>query len=757
MAGIAVASLMLAISFVVGLRKRRQLLVLAALFLASGLGHASLYTHHATPPTFQEAYWRTDEVEGRVVDAPAFWPGITYAQLWVSTGQGVALVRWSDPTGPVFPGQTVQFRGDATTLLGNFNFGLSAPEDYYRSLGVTHAVSVSGSALQVLDTPTWSLAYWLGRLRAWQGDLISRSAHPDTVPFLFAVWLGQRDRIEQAATQRYTDTGTAHMLSVSGLHVAIIYFSLEFLLAAFVRGPRLRAIIILVAVFAFAIIAGARPSTLRAAIVIAMYLSARLVNREPDAPTALGVSALLLLLWNPFLLRDAGALLSFASVASLLLYAEPLGNWLERRLHLPGRIAGPLAACLAVQVLTLPMSVTWFHVVSLSAPLANLVAVPLLDLVLWGCVGMVLAGGILPGLAELLGHAVWVPVAGIDFTVQWLAQFDNLSPLVTTPTTLALVCYYIAALLPSALLRPPPSGDAIMDTPPSRLLPRATTLVCIFLLVTSALLWRAPRPSAQVDVLDVGHGDAAVVFPPGGGALLIDGGDRSEYRDYGDSVVVPFLLAHGITRLDAIISTHPDRDHIGGLFRVLDAIPVDRVFLSGVPSGRPLEAGLVGRCREQGIPIERLGAGMVVEMGGARFDILHPPRGTWSDSTINNTSIVARLSWPTPDGEFSMLFPADIEASAEAIVADTACHSHILRVAHHGSATSSSAVFLDAVRPDIAIVSTRTTGRRQAMGPGVVERFEERGIPLWRTDLHGGLRIKGSTSRLLSARKERGW
>ena len=148
---------------------------------------------------------------------------------------------------------------------------------------------------------------------------------------------------------------------------------------------------------------------------------------------------------------------------------------------------------------------------------------------------------------------------------------------------------------------------------------------------------------------------------------------------------------------------------------------------------------------------------MVVEMGGARFDILHPPRGTWSDSATNNSSIVARVSWPTPDGEFSMLFPADIEASAEAIVADTACHSHILRVAHHGSATSSSAVFLDAVRPDIAIVSTRTTGRRQAMGPGVVERFEERGIPLWRTDLHGGLRIKGSTSRLLSARKERGW
>ena len=118
MAGIVMALLLLAVSWVARLRKRRQLLVLVALFLASGLGHAWLYIHHATPPTFQEAYWRTGEVEGRVVDAPAFWPGITYAQLWVQTGQGMALIRWSEPTGP----QT-RFAALSSSPI----FGLSCP------------------------------------------------------------------------------------------------------------------------------------------------------------------------------------------------------------------------------------------------------------------------------------------------------------------------------------------------------------------------------------------------------------------------------------------------------------------------------------------------------------------------------------------------------------------------------------------------------------------------------------------------------
>jgi competence protein ComEC len=756
--GIAAAGVTLAAAALLGNPRRRQTLLLVALFFAAGLLSTGARTALSPRFDFPDPYWKTGETLGRVLEAPVFWPGTDYAQLLVDTQEGVALLRWSDPVEPVFPGQEVRFRGDGTTLLGNVNFALSGPEDYYRVLGVTHAVSLSGNALRVESTPSLSIAYWLGRLRAWQGELFTRACPPDVLPFVFAVWLGQRDRLAPGDSRAYLETGTTHMLSVSGLHVAIVYFSLEFLLSAFIRRERARALLILVAVFAFALLAGARPSTLRAAFVIAMYLSARLVRREPDPPTALAVSALLLLVWNPLLLYDVGALLSFASVASLLCYADPMTQFLRRRLRLPERLAAPLAACLAVQVLTLPMTVSWFHVVSFSSPLANLIAVPLLDLVLWGCVAVVLAGALLPGTAPLFGHALWLPVAGIDWTVSSLARMDVLSQPMPSPTLPALVCYYLAVLLPLMLRRAAPTGDAL-PTPVSPLLaPRYGITAMALFLAASVLLWRPSPPTAQVDVLDVGHGDAAVVFAPEGGVVLIDGGDRSEYRDYGESVVVPFLLAHGVSRIDAIISTHPDRDHIGGLFTVLRTFPVGRVYLSAKASGKPLESGLITLCRERGIEVERLGAGDQLDTGGARFEVLHPPADGKVEASVNNTSIVARLSWQPPGAPpFSMLFPGDIEASAEEAVATQSPRATVLRVPHHGSFTSSSAPFLEAVQPGLAIVSTRTTARRDAMGPGVEQRFVDRAIPIYRTDTHGGLRITGSPPRLLSARELRGW
>jgi competence protein ComEC len=616
-------------------------------------------------------------------------------------------------------------------------------------------VQARGNAVRLVDTPRFSAVYWIGRLRAWQADLFASACPEQVRPFIFAVWLGQREHMEPQAAQAYIDTGTAHMLSVSGLHVAIIYYSIEFLLVMVIRRERPRAAVVLVAVVVYALLAGARAATLRAALVIAVYQSARLVRREPDAPTALAVAAFLLLVWNPALVFDVGALLSFASVASLLLYADPFTEWMHKQLRVPRPVAGPLAACVAVQALTLPMSAAWFHVLPLSAPLANLIAVPLLDAVLWCCVGVTLAGAILPAAAPLFGHAAWAPVAAIEGLINWLGSFDSLALLVPSPSLPAMLCFYGAMLLPVLMIR---KRRATEDMPVPLLVRWRVPAACVVLLGLSVVLWKPTPPRAQMDVLDVGHGDAAVVFPPGGGAVLVDGGDRTEFRDNGRAIVLPFLLAHGVTRLDAIIATHPDRDHVGGLFALIESIPVGRVILSAQGSTRPLETGLIALCRDKGIPIERMGAGEEWTLHGARFEVLHPPESGWVAPTVNETSLVMRLTWDTESGEpFSALLTGDVESAGELLLSQSDCRASVLRVPHHGSSTSSSAALLDAVAPQVGIVSTRTTNRRNAIGPGVAERYIERGIPLWRTDSHGGIRITGDPPGLLSARKVRGW
>lgn len=689
--------------------------------------------------------------------APAILSDTDYAQLLVDTDEGLALVRWTAPNAAVLPGDRVSFRGEGTTLLGNVNFGLRGVEDYHRGRGVAYTVSARASGVRVVEEGQFSLARMAGKLRQAQAALLQRASPPDVFPFLMAVWLGQRDRVERMASERYIETGTAHMLAVSGLHVGMVFFVLEFLLALVIRDGRKRALLILMAIGVFTLMTGARASTLRAAFMIALYLSARFVKREPDAATSLSLAAILFLLWDPRLLYDAGALLSFGSVASLLCYSDRIGSALARTFHLPFRWGNFLAPGIAVQVLTLPLVAIFFQVAPLAAPLTNLIAVPLLGVVLMACVMLSMAGAVLPDFAPLFGYLAWLPWQGIEWTVLGAARLEFLSWRVAPPTGFALACYYLAVLLPLAWAGPQLAMRELApgENAPPRRWPLPRLVLVAALMVAALLLWKPVPPHATVDFLDVGHGDAAVVYPPAGGAILIDGGDLTEYRDYGRLVVLPYLMAHGVTQLDAIICTHPDRDHVGGLFAVLEEMPVERLLLSSHASGRPLEAGLIAQCRNLNIPVERLGAGDSVTVGGALFETLHPPKGRYNPATINDSGVVFRLSWTTPGGHnFSALLTGDIESTAEALIAQQDCEAQVLRVPHHGSSTSSTAAFLDAVNPGMGIVSTRQTGRRKALGPGVEERYVERGIALWRTDLHGGLRLSGDPPRLSAARGE---
>lgn len=733
-------------------RRRRQGLLLAAVFAAAG--GASSLMRPVTPPALHPSgpYWITPEISGRVLDCPVILPGAEYAQVLAETREGVALLRWNDPHTALLPGDLIRFRGEATTLLGNRNFGVQGPEDYHRARGVNYAISVQGRALKLDAAGPWSLTRLAAQLRSAQAELLRSAVPPDALAFVMAVWLGQRQDIDREANERYVETGTAHMLAVSGLHVGMVFLVLEFLLALFIRDPRARAAIILLAIGLFTLVTGARVSTLRAAFMIAMYLSARFVRREPDAPTSLSLAAILFLAWNPGLLRDAGALLSFGSVASLLCYGDRMSHATARWLRLPFWLSGPLTAGIAVQVLTLPLVAMFFQVVPLAAPLANIVAVPLLGMILMACVLLSFVGWTLPAFAPLFGHLAWLPWQGIEITVRGAAYFEFLALKVSSPTPVALACYYLAATLPLlwVVRRSPPrelAPDLAHPATPRWGAHRVALVAA--LLLASALLWRPAPPRGIIDFLDVGHGDAAAIYPPEGGVILVDGGDRSEYRDFGRAVVLPYLLAHGVTRLDAVVSTHPDRDHIGGLFSVLEAMPVDRVLLSGHASGRPLEAGLIELCDALDVPVERLHRGDQMRLGGARLEVLHPPPGSYVPASVNDGGVVMRVSWDDAEhGRFSALLTGDIEQGAEALLSGSDCSADILRVPHHGSHTSSTPAFIAAVKPKAAIVSTRQTRQRKAMGPGVKERYQAEGIPLWRTDLSGAVRVRPGAAPL---------
>lgn len=639
---------------------------------------------------------------------------------WQSLAGGV-FVRWSAPTAPVFAGARVRVQGRLATELGPVNHGLWRIEDHLRASGVHTGLHASGDAVKTVAAPAWSPRYWAARLRHAQALRFERALPANVLPFALAVWLGDRGGLTSDEHEAYVHSGTAHILAVSGIHMSIVFASIYFILGLARVRERRRIVITIAAVFLFALAAGARIPSLRAAIMISLYLSAGLVRRDPDAPTALGISAFLFLFVRPALLLDTGFLLSFASVASILLFAGPLAARLRM---LPRAVREPLGASASVQLLPLPIAIHAFHVLPIAAPLANLAVVPLLGAALWLCFLTSVLAFIAPPLALLSGHALAPVVWAIRAVAAAVANTPLAYATLTSPAVPAAVLYWAAlACLVQA------------GTSRARRLHWAAAAAAAA--IATVLLWNPWRPLPTVDFLDVGHADAALVRTAGGDTVLIDGGVRSRFRDDGAYVVTPFLHAHHVRRVDYLVATHAEADHMGGLLHVVERVPVGCVLLPAATPAPEKERPLLERCAARGIPVHRMARGEAIELRGARLEALHPPANWQGGRNINDYSLVLRLVWSGP----SVLFAGDVEAPAERVLAAADTRAAILKVSHHGSATSSTEAFLRAVDPGHAVISTRASGRGNAVAPAVERRLAEAGITVWRTDHHGGLRL----------------
>jgi competence protein ComEC len=692
------------------------------------------------------------ELEGRVRAPQVLTPGRDYLRFALDvdtlrTGgrvhrlEGRTEVRWINPDRPVTADVRVRVRGTLSPILGTVNPGVSGYEDYLRRKGIHTAVSARGAWAVESRAPgrAWRPTCLASRLRQAEADRLAATVPAGVLPFIVAVWLGDQSQLGYEGYATFVESGTAHILSVSGVHMAIIFASLTFALRSVVPRRRVRAVVILATVWVYALMAGAQAACLRAALMISLYLASDLFDREPDAATALGLSAILLLLGNPDLLLDIGFQLSYLCIASILLYGEPL---MARMEGMPYALRGSLATTFSAQVLSLPAAVYRFHMLPLVSPLSNLVIVPLLAAALWLSFAASTVAFVSVDVARLFGCALWPVVWGITALSDLAASFRQSRLTLVTPTPWAIALYGIAALSVLPLLR----GS------------RHWRWALAVLVVSAASAWALWRPlfsPAEVTFLDVGHGDATFIRTPGGDTVLIDGGDRRDRFDQGQRTVAPFLRTAGVSRLDCVAATHPDRDHIGGLSYILDHFRVGTVLLPArdVPDER--ERPLLERCERQGVRVWRLRRGDAVQLRGARLVVLHPPEGWPAEHAGNNGSLVLRLEWDGPD----VLLPGDAEAEAEAAVAGLACAAPILKVPHHGSETSSTEAFLEEVQARDAVVSTGGGRGREPVSPLILDRYKRCGTRIWRTDRHGGIRLTFDKTgyRIEGARIARGY
>ncbi len=550
-----------------------------------------------------------------------------------------------------------------------------------------------------------------------------------------ALLLGETAELTPETVSAFRDGGVAHVLAISGLHVGLLALGLSAALRPLRVRVAARDATLLAATFAFAAFTGGRAPVLRAALMIGLYLAARLLGRPTSPAHVFGLSALVLLAADPGNLFDVGFLLTYAAVFGISALAPILARPLRARL--PAPLADGVAATLGAELCVFPVQATVFHVVPFVALLSNLLVVPVASLFLFASallLPLLLAGPLAAAFA--LGPLALLSEAMLGL----LGLLDALGAVRVVPRPPFAVAALLALLLAA-------SGALRARRPRNAAL--ASALVLVFLV--SARPSTAERPGeARLVALDVGQGDAFLVVSDTGRVLVDGGGTFDASYDFGRTRLLPRLAALGTVSFDAVVLTHPHPDHARGLLAVLRLLPVGRVYVPrGAPRNPFLDEALAAAARG-GVPLEALGAGEGFTAAGIAFDVLHPGPETYARSPENNGSLVLALRL---DGR-RVLLTGDVEGAAERDLvsrgADLA--ADVLKVAHHGSRTSTTPELLERVMPRLALVGV---GRRNRFGhPGrdVMERLAAAGAVVFRTDRHGDVSLLFSRGRLLPSR-----
>lgn len=593
---------------------------------------------------------------------------------------------------------------------------------------------------------------WLTRWRRAVGTLFRETLPEPQAAVLSALIIGTQAAVPRELRAAFSRAGVSHVLSISGLHVALVaaagYGLFRWLLARSrwllltANVPKCATLLSAIPVLLYAGIAGSNVATTRSVIMIMVFATAVLVDRQRDLLVSLALAAIVILLLSPGAARDISFQLSFAAVLGLLLAMQRFWpwwrEWEERHLvRLRGwraRWWRPLAAYAVVSIsalaATMPLGAFHFNQISLIAPVANAVVVPLLGSL---AVGLGLGAAMLSAVSTSLAR-ICVVLAGPCISLGlWCVELCAAMPYaalrVVTPNVFELALIYAGLL-------------AFVGCSGARRV-TAITLVAL-LLVADAAWWygdRYHRDALRITFLSVGQGDSAVVELPGAEVMIVDGGGLgSEEFDVGERIIAPFLWSRKIGHVDYLVLSHPQWDHYGG-FGFLAAHFSPREFWSnGTAAPSERFAHLQELLRQHGVDRVALQRGDARQLGAVVARIVAPPRQL-DLASVNDQSLVVSLAFAGT----RVLFAGDAEAPEEMDMVAQAggdLASAVLKVPHHGSHTSSSPEFVDAVAPRLAVFSAGFENRYAFPHPEVLQRYAARQCAIARTDLEGATRLE---------------
>nr|WP_243097140.1 DNA internalization-related competence protein ComEC/Rec2 [Ruminococcus sp. AF46-10NS] len=645
------------------------------------------------------------------------------------------------------PGMQIFVKGILKEVEGPTNPGGFDSSRYY---ACRHIYYFMKKAVLLKKTSTYS-GYHQAMLMVKEKcrQILENTAGKDA-PVFEAIVLGEKTGLDPEIRMRYQLAGIVHILAISGLHISILGMGLYKLMKRVGFGIWPAGIFSLAVMLQYGMMTGGSVSTLRAVTMFLIAMGARITGRIYDMPSAVSVTAMMILAESPAYLLDSGFLLSFGCVLGICVASE-------RICALAGaKRKGTKVFCesVALWLVTLPVMLKFFGEASLAGLVLNLAVLP--------SVGVVLAGGVAAMILGFVsiptGRVMIFPARVLLFLYERLCELAGRSRWCTwiggEPEIWQITIYY--AILVAVLL----IGQYIKESDQTKISRKQHILRIsgIVLLILSILTlgkqsfrYSFKNQTLQITCLDVGQGDGILIRTPDNKHYLIDGGSSSQ-SELGRYCLLPALKSMGISCLDGIFISHTDKDHLSGVQELLEymekgltTIRAAYLVLPGWTEPPEAWTDLASAAQKAGIKTVTGNAGNIIRSGAAAFEILWP-ESTARGKDVNEEAMVMELTY----GDFRMLFTGDIGADTEKKLLSAGCLNDIdcLKVGHHGSGYSSSEEFLKKVKPELSIISCSSTNTYGHPSPETVKRLKDCGSQIEYTMKNGAIILETNGKNL---------
>lgn len=551
----------------------------------------------------------------------------------------------------------------------------------------------------------------------------------ETYALGIGILIGDNSRIDEQIVEDFKNSNLSHMLAVSGAHINYVVLTVSILFTKKRAGIKAQRVVTIMMMLFFMELTQMTSSVVRAGISCIIYMLASLLYRKADVINAMAISTLLILLNNPFKLFDIGFQLSYAGTLGIILFCKliniPIKNKLLKYLK------GSIIISISANIFIIPIMMYQFNTISLTFILSNLLAGPLLGISIILEIIVLLISFMSINIAAIPAKVLNILLILIINIANWFSNIEISKIYVITPQIISIVAYY---LICAAII-----------------LKKKNRKIIVIIMLTVLIINLFPTPKKlRINFIDVGQGDSALIRTETNKVILIDSGGStaSSSFDVGNKVLLPYLLDRRIKKIDFIIVSHFDADHCQAFETVIDNINVRKVVVCKQSMITQEYLNIINKCKKKNIKI------IVVERGDklkidkrTEFEILHPGERFLDDGKggLNANAIVCKMNYKLNNGKiFSILFTGDIEVEAEKELEQVygkKLKADILKVAHHGSKTSSREEFIKLVSPKIALIGVGENNKFGHPADITLERLEKENVKVYRTDQMGEVSI----------------